>query len=203
MVMDSPSSTGRLQRLYQRIVLSIGRGRINTVNDAGPVQLVQVTLNDREVRDTTPRVAEFGFASNPPEGTDCILLFVGGERSNGVVIGTNHQSSRPKNLQPGEVMVFDLWGKSVYFTASGGIIVDAKNTDVTVNNATTVTINAATEVQMNTPILRVSGDVLDNCNTNQHTVAQMRSIYNGHDHVITGIQTGSSQVNSNVPAQTQ
>lgn len=202
-MMDSPSSTGRLQRLYQRIVLSIGRGRITTVNDAGPVQLVQATLNDREVRDTTPRVAEFGFASNPPAGADVILLFVGGERSNGVVIASNHQQSRPKNLQPGESMVFDLWGKSIYFTAAGGIVIDAKGTDVTVNNATTVTINAATEVQMNTPILRVTGDVLDNCNTNPHTVAQMRSIYNAHDHPVTGISTGSSTVNSNTPSVTQ
>ncbi|MCY0854347.1 phage baseplate assembly protein [Cupriavidus sp. D39] len=69
---------------------------MTTVNDAGGVQMMQVKLNAEETRDNTPRVPEFGLASNPPVGSDAIVVFLGGDRSQGVVLGTVHQVSRPR-----------------------------------------------------------------------------------------------------------
>lgn len=173
---------GILERVARRVLLLLARALVTTVNDSGGVQMMQVKMNALETRDNTPRPAEFGLTSNPPVNSDAFVVFLGGDRSNGVVLGTVHQPSRPKGLAPGETMLYSQDGKRIYLTASGGIVVDAKNQAVTVNNATTVTINAATEVDMNTPLLKVSGDILDNSATNTRTMAQMRSQYNTHTH---------------------
>ncbi|MFC6299599.1 phage baseplate assembly protein V [Pseudomonas sp. CCM 7893] len=179
---QSSDSGGVLQRMMRRIQLATGWGRVTFSDDSKTAQLLQVKLNDSETRDGTPRIAEFGFTSLPPSGSDVLVVFLAGDRSKGVVVATAHQASRPTNLKEGESMIYDLWGKSIYLTQSGGIIVDAKGTPVTVNNATTVTINAAEAVQMNTPVLRVSGDIEAGGNVQDkvRTMAADRLLFNQH-----------------------
>lgn len=176
---DTPSV---LQGLQRRIQLLAGWARVSFANDSKTAQLLQVKLNDSETRDGTPRIAEFGFTSVPPDGSDVLVVFLGGDRSKGVVVATGHQTSRPVNLLAGESMLYDLAGKSVYLTQTGGIVIEAKGSPVTVNNATTVTINAATAVQMNTPVLRVSGDIEagGNVKDSVRTMAADRLIFNQH-----------------------
>jgi phage baseplate assembly protein V len=111
-----------IQRLYQRLLHVIGRGRVTQGNDVGNVQLLQLRLGQDEVRDNTPRLAEFGFTSMPPAGADAVLVFIGGDRSNGVVIATGHQASRLKNLKAGEVAIYDDQGQSVFLTRAGIVI---------------------------------------------------------------------------------
>ena len=178
----SQMDSNALSRIWRRVQLFVGRGRVTTSNDDQTVQKLQVRLGALETRDGTPRLAEFGFTSRPPIGSDVIVVFVSGDRSNGVAIATGHQQSRPTGLQEGEAMVYDLWGKKIYFTKDGGIVVDAKDTDVAVNNATTVTINAATKVQMNTPLLSVTGDIEAGGNIKDavRTMAADRGIFNQH-----------------------
>lgn len=195
--------TEAIQRLYQRLLHTIGRGRVTTGNDGGSVQTQQVQLGQDEIKDSVPRLAEFGLTSMPPVGSDAVLVFIGGDRSNGAIVATGHQASRPKGLKAGETMLYSQDGKSVYLTAAGGIVVEAKGQTVTVNSASTVTINAATKVRMVTPLLEVTGDIIDNVGSNTHNLAQMRSIYNSHTHKIANVASGSSTVTSNTPIQTE
>ena len=67
----------------------------------------------------------------------------------------------------------------VQFNGSGITITSPVNVTV---NAPTAIVNSSTSVTMNTPILKVSGDIIDNSATNTHSMAQMRSIYNSHTH---------------------
>ncbi|WP_110947410.1 phage baseplate assembly protein V [Pseudomonas bohemica] len=173
---------GVMQRLWRRVQLMSGWARVTVSEDLQGAQTLQVKLNDSETRDNTPRIAEFGFTSRPPNGSDVLVVFLGGDRSKGVVVATGHQASRPLGLSTGESMLYDLWGKQIYLTENNGIVVEAGRTPVTVNNSTLVTINASDSVVMNTPLLKVSGDILDNYDSNAHTVAQMREIYNAHKH---------------------
>jgi len=171
-----------IDRAVRRIQMMLGRGRVMLVDDSGPVQKIQVRSNKHEVADDRLRVTEFGFSSNPPVGSDVLTSHISGDRTDGAVYATNHQESRPRGMAPGESMLYSEDGKQIYLTASGGIVVEAKGQDVTVNNATTVTINASTEILMNTPLLKVTGDILDNSGTNTKTIAQMRTVYDGHHH---------------------
>ena len=174
--------TGVMERLWRRVQLMSSWGRVTFSDDSRSVQLLQVKLNDSETRDDMPRIAEFGLTSRPPDGSDVLVVFLGGDRSKGVVVATAHQASRPKGLLAGETMLYDLWGKSVHLTKAGGIVVEAQGAPVTVNNATTVTINAADSVELVTPLLHVTGDIVadGNITDSVRSMADDRGLFNSH-----------------------
>lgn len=169
-----------MQNLFWMIARALGRGKITGVTDNGPVQTVQMQLSQSETRDGTPRLAEFGFSSNPPAGSDAVVMFMAGQRTNGVIVGTGHQASRPQNLAPGETMIYTQDGKKIYLTASGGIIIDANGQDITIKNAQ--------KIRAETPRLECTGDIIDNCDTQTRTISEMREIYDNHEHG--GVETG-------------
>ncbi|MBR8435197.1 phage baseplate assembly protein V [Burkholderia cenocepacia] len=191
--------TGMFDRLARRILTMIGAARITTFNDGGAVQKLQVKVNGLETIDNMANLMNFGFTSGPPDGTDVAIVFIGGDRSNGVVVGSNHQASRPKNLQAGEAMIYSQDGKQIYLTKSGGIIVNANGQDVQVNNATNITINAAGKIRAVTPRLECTGDIIDNCDSQASTLADLRHAYDGHEHNVVEVQTGSSTITTTVP----
>jgi phage baseplate assembly protein V len=162
---------------------------------------MQVQINQLETIDGLRRVAEFGFTSVPPQGSDVAIVFVGGDRSSGLVIGTNHQASRPTGLNPGETMIFTQDGKQIYLTAAGGIIVKANGQPVEIDNATTVTINAATKIRAVTPRFECTGDIVDNCDTTGRSMAADRIIYDGHTHPVPNVQLGGPGTTTQTPNQ--
>jgi phage baseplate assembly protein V len=205
------SENGTVNRVARFINAVIGWSRVKIVNDSGTVQKVQLQTNALETIDNIPRVAEFGLASVPPADSDVVMVNHGGGRNNATIIGTNHQPSRPTNLKPGETMVYSEDGKSVYFTASGGIVIEAKGQTVTINDASNVTVNcsgvfkvvAPGGIEFDAPLVKSSGDIQDNFSTNSRTMAGMRTVYNGHNHVVRGVQPGSSNITSDTPTQTE
>jgi phage gp45-like len=53
---------------------------------------------------------------------------------------------------------------------------------------------------MNTPVLKVSGDIIDNANSgNTATLKNLRDAYNEHNHQVQNVQTGGSMVTSLPP----
>ncbi|UPG86861.1 phage baseplate assembly protein V [Luteibacter aegosomatis] len=171
-----------MRRIVRRVLATIGRGRVTSSRDDGPAQLVQAKLGPLEVRDNTPRLAEFGFTSRPPPGADAVLVFIGGDRSNGVIIATGDQGSRPRNLEVGETKIYDLFGRFIHFTKDGGIVIEAHGSPVTVNNATTVTIAASEKVRMETPLLEVTGDITagGDITDKKRSMDADRAIFNAH-----------------------
>ena len=198
--------TGSIGRLAQRILSNVLRLRITTTEDGGAMQKLQVKLNDLQMVDNVPHAFHFGLSSVAPDGSDAIVMFVGGDRGNGVVLGTNHANSRPKNLAAGESALFNQVGVKIYLS-SAGLVIEGAGLPITVNNAPTVTVNASTKVQLNTPELDVSGkitaggDITDNAGAGGKSMANMRVVYDGHDHPIEGIQTGLGAVTSKTPNQ--
>ncbi|CAN5788744.1 phage baseplate assembly protein [soil metagenome] len=168
-----------IERIYRSMMLAFGRGRITYVDDSGPVQKLQARFGQLEIVDNMPAPHDYGYTSNPPLNSDIFANFLGGNRKNGIVIAIGNQTYRMKNLKSGEVAIYDNIAQSVYLTQAG-IVVNGGGLPVTINNTPKVTINASAEVDLNTPILKVTGDIIDNSGTNTHTIAQMRSIYNSH-----------------------
>ncbi|MET3132230.1 phage baseplate assembly protein V [Oxalobacteraceae bacterium GrIS 1.11] len=137
-----------IDRVYRRVLMLIGRGRVTTGDDSGNVQMLQVKLNEGHVRDGTPRLAEFGFTSMPPNGSDVMLLFIAGDRSNGVIVATGHQASRMKNLKAGEVAIYDDQGQSIHLTRAGIVIHGA---------GLPVTITGTSGITLDTPVVHMTG----------------------------------------------
>lgn len=187
-----------VRRAATRIASMLGIGRITALKDSGVVQTVQYQT-PLEVA-SAPRLAEFGFSSGLPKGTDVVLAFIGGDRSSPVVIATNHQGYRRTGLKDGETVIYSQWGQEVLLTKEG-VFVDAKGKDVEVNNATNVTINASKGILANTPLLRCTGDIVDNCDTNSRTLKDLRDAHNDHDHLVKNAQRGNDDIRSERPEE--
>lgn len=133
--------------LYWRIRRALGRGRGTVQDDTGPVQLVQLRLSDLETFDGLPRVAEYGFQSTPPDGWDGVAVFFSGDRSSGVVVATNHQQFRVRNLKKGEVCISDNQGQTIYLKNGGGILMtDKAGSKIALNGDGTATMTANVKI---------------------------------------------------------
>ncbi|HAT1683170.1 TPA: phage baseplate assembly protein [Klebsiella oxytoca] len=183
-----------LRQLMRRIMMMTGTGRVTTISDAGNIQKVQYVAPG-EVRGDTPRLAEFGFSSGLPAGSDVVLVFPGGDRTNAVIIASGHQASRHTDLNPGETVIYDQWGQYIRLTESG-IEVEANGGDVTVSHARRLNATATESATITTPVVRVTGDIIDNCETNSTTLKQLRDAFNRHTHEVDGVKTGGDSVQS-------
>lgn len=196
-----------LSRLSRRILNFVAVGTIKTVVDSGTSQACQVSINDFETIDSMPRPVQFGFTSNPPIGTQALLLFAGGDRSNGVIIGTNNLSDRMKNCDSGGAAMYSADGRYVYISSSG-ITINAGGLPVTVSDASELDVTATNSVTITSPTVKISGnllvggDITDTSGSNSETMAAMRTKYNEHDHTVSGVESGSSTVTSSTPTPT-
>jgi phage gp45-like len=77
-----------------------------------------------------------------------------------------------------------------------GIFIDAKGKDVEVNNARNATIDASESILAKTPLLKCTGDIVDNCETNTRTLKELRDAYNKHDHDVKEVESGNSTITS-------
>ena len=188
------------KEIIRRIMMLAGISRITSQNDAGPVQQAQIQ-DPLNVRSDTLRFAEFGFSSGLPPGTDVVTLSLGGDRSSQIIVASNHNGLRFVNLKPGEVVVYNQWGQYVKLTENE-IEIEANGQEVNVNHASSVNVTASTRVYLDTPTVRVTGnlevegDITDLCNINESTVGNLRDAYNRHDHDVRNIQGGFSTVTS-------
>lgn len=188
----------QFRHIANRIASMLGVGRVTAMQDGGGTQSVQYQT-PLEVA-SAHRLAEFGFSSGLPVGTDVVLAFLGGDRSNPVVIATNHQGYRHSDLSPGETVMYNQWGLYIQLTENG-ISIEAKGQDVTINNAKNLTATATEQVKLITPKLLVTGDVIDNCETNDKTLKQLRDAYNDHDHEVKGVEQGNDAITSEKPGE--
>lgn len=142
----------------------IGFGRASLIDDDGDMQLVQVTegaagngFADRVI-DRVRRVAEFGFASVPPLGSEVMMLRRGADRSQSVVVGTSHRPSRPRGMKPGDAGIYDVRGAKVILTENG-LVIDCAGLPAIVQNCPTITLKATEKVVIDAPETDLTGDV--------------------------------------------
>ncbi|TSB27372.1 baseplate assembly protein [Serratia marcescens] len=190
---------GMLRQLGRRVAMMIGLGKITGYGDAGGIQKLQYQT-PLEVKGDTPRMAEFGFSSGLPVGTDVVLAYLGGDRSSAVIVASNNQQYRQSGLKSGETLIYNQWGMFVKLTENG-IEVEAKGKPVTVANATTVIVTATEKIRLETPRLEVTGDVIDNCDSNGATLKALRDAHNDHNHIVKNVQSGNDEKTSEKPGE--
>lgn len=102
-----------LQRAANRIASLVVKGLISAVNDSDELQLVKVSTTADEVIEDVERVQQYGITSVPPEGSEAIVIFMNGDRSEGVVIGCDSAAVRVKELSDGDVALYSKHGQQI------------------------------------------------------------------------------------------
>lgn len=128
-----------LSRLHRRIMSMIGIGKVTLVDDKKNNQYVQVKITPDQTIEAR-KIGHYGYAYSPPENSDALVIFLTGNRQNGVVIGTELQSARLKELKPGECGIYDDLGQSVYLTREG-IVINGGGLPMRIENTDGVTID--------------------------------------------------------------
>jgi phage baseplate assembly protein V len=96
--------------LERRVMNLVARGRVRAVSDSATLQRLQVEAFTDEVMDKIERLQEYGFTSVPLDGAECVLVFLGGNRSHGVVVATDDRRTRLKDLASGDVALWNAGG---------------------------------------------------------------------------------------------
>lgn len=129
------------------------RGKITLVVSSEPIQRVQLNGLADEVLQELEHLQEFGFASNPPEGSEAVVIPLGGDTTHGVIVATQHGSFRIKNLNPGETAIFSQDGAKIVIKR--GKIIEA-DCDIFRVNCTKYEVNAKGSADFVTPKLETS-----------------------------------------------
>ncbi len=120
-----------LAPLRRKIVLSIGRAVITAVNDDTTLQTLQLTALQGEVLDLRERLQEYGFTSRPHPGADAIMVSLGGNRTNTVVVAVDDRRYRMKLQNNGDVALYTSTGNHVVLGVDGTIYIEG--TDLYLN----------------------------------------------------------------------
>jgi phage gp45-like len=111
----------RLERALRQQV-AISRSTAPAI-DTGMVQVNQGQIDPLTVLDGMPTLLNYGFSSSMPIGGDKAVIFLNGDRSQGVVVATGHRQYRFIGLQEGEAVMHDMWGHSLRLSAAGATLV--------------------------------------------------------------------------------
>lgn len=135
-----------LAPLQRRIMLMVSRGVINMVNDTLGIQGVQVKLLDGEISEME-RFQDYGLTSVPPDKSEHVAVFIGGNRDHGVVIKCDNRKVRLKGLKKGEVAIYTDEGDNITLKRGHTIEVNATG--------------AASKVIVNSMSVQLGGPTVD------------------------------------------
>jgi phage baseplate assembly protein V len=114
-------AAARARTRQRRAVTAAAPARAVTgpVDDAGPLQRLQVEALADELIAGAERVQDYGFASHPHPGAEAVLNFAGGARNHPLVIAVADRRYRLKGLASGEVAIHDDQGQVVHLKRDG------------------------------------------------------------------------------------
>lgn len=187
----------RLTRgIRTRFAELLRRSILTRLDASTKLQTVQVKAIEGEVLDGMEYFEPYGFTSKAFTGAEPLVATVEGKRGHEVVICIADRRYRLKDLQDGEVALFDDQGNQVwlqrdqvYIKAVTHLEAEAPTTKIT--STTThmgdVTIKGALTVNgqiVGTETLDVNGAVTSGTSIADPngTMQEMRDTYDGHDH---------------------
>lgn len=158
-----------MSRLMAPLARAVGnmlaRGTLVLANAATKMQSLQVRILDGEAKDDVEHFEPYGYTARPHPGAEVLLQFFGGDRSHGVAFMVADRRYRLLGLESGEVALYDDLGSRIVL-----------------KRGNVIEVTAATKVRLVTPLLEVTGEIKDRCDSGGLTMAGMRSTYNGHTH---------------------
>lgn len=159
-------------QIYRRLQLMVAQGEVAMVGQ----DKLQAKVLDDDVPPNIKRVEPYGFSHRPHAGSQAYLVFPNGDRSLGIALIVGDRQYNLE-LEGGEVALHDDLGQKVHLTRKG-IVVDGAGLPITLTNAP--------EVVADVPVLRCTGDIIDNAGNGGVSMAEMRAAHNDHRHLENG-----------------
>ncbi len=91
------------------------RATVTLVIDSGKVQQIQVKSDDDDDVLDVEMLLPYGFSSNPPKGSDVVLVQPDGDAELSVAVSAQHGDHRPRDLEEGEACLHALDGEILVF----------------------------------------------------------------------------------------
>lgn len=107
--------------LRNRVLNMVARAVVKLADDGKALQELQLSVLAGEVRDGVERFQNYGFTSVPEAGAEAIVIFVGGKREHGLAIAVDDRRYRNRNLESGEVAIYNHTGAKIVMKSNGDI----------------------------------------------------------------------------------
>jgi phage baseplate assembly protein V len=125
---------------------------------------VQVSLLRDEAKVAVERLQNYGFSGHAPRDSEVIVVFVGGGRDHGVIVGTDSRDARMTGLAEGEVAVYTDEGDSMVFRRNNTIEFTTKKLIVKAEDEVTIEtkralIKAEEKATIEAPDILLKGNV--------------------------------------------
>lgn len=92
--------------ISSRIRNMIARAVIKAVQDDKKLQTMTLSILAGELKSGVEHYQDYGLQTVPLEGMEALVSFVGGNRSNGVIIAVGDRKYRLKGMESGEVALY-------------------------------------------------------------------------------------------------
>ena len=153
-----------IRPLKSRVMLSIARSVVSTIQDDKKMQTMTIEALQNEVLSKVERFQNYGFTSHPFEGAEAAVVFPHGNREHGIIVAVDDRRYRVKGLVKGEVAIYTDEGDKIVLKRGRKIEVTTLTltvnaTEDTVINSKRMTVNASEKIDFNTPIATFSTDV--------------------------------------------
>ncbi len=171
-----------MDKILRKIFDLISRAGVTGKKGDRPLRTLQTEHLSNDVREDVEHLEPYGFTSEPHLGAEVLAASLNGDRNHTVAIIVSDRRYRIKNLKDGEVAIYDDLGKLVILKREE-LLVDAKDSPVTILSGSKVTIKAP-EVVVDaanstfTGNIKAAGEIEDK----KGTMSAMRSTFNSHTH---------------------
>lgn len=143
-----------LAPIKNKIFLMIGRGVVKAINNSEGTQKIQIVgLKDETISDIE-RLQEYGFESYPKKDSEALVLFLNGNREQGIVIKVHDRENRPKDLQEGDSCMYIADGLEIRIDATG---ITLKSGDAMMWKPNTIVTCPLTGVPHSVGIVKLKG----------------------------------------------
>ena len=126
-----------LDPLRVSIAMLLSRAIVNVIKDSTKMQLMQIEILNKEIKDDVERIQNYGFTSSPKPGAEAFVGFINGNKDQGVIIAVDDSRVRLKNLEAGEVAMYHESGSFIKMKADGSVEINSKK-EVILNQVDTI-----------------------------------------------------------------
>jgi phage baseplate assembly protein V len=162
--------------IKRRLSLAVVRALLDTTDDSGVLQVVQVIPGDDEVVEDVEVMHPYGFTSHAPKGSPVLMLAPNGNHELAVAL-VGWKADRPAGLEEGEVALAHENGNTITLKNSG---------DIEVVSSGKVVVNASGDIELGGAALKTLA-----------TEDFVNSVYKAHVHA--GVTTGPGSTGAPTP----